>query len=94
MAHSDAPPQDGRASLSAQSGNGAIITPMRRFPPPWIVEEHNDACFIVSDATGRALGYFYFEDEPGRRSAAKLLTKDKAAAWRRASPSCRSCCVD
>jgi hypothetical protein len=40
-----------------------------RFPPPWIVEEHNDACFIVEDATGKALGYFYFEDEPGRRSA-------------------------
>jgi hypothetical protein len=33
------------------------------------VEEHNDACFIVRDATGQALGYFYFEDEPGRRSA-------------------------
>jgi hypothetical protein len=40
LALSDAPPQDGRASLSAQSGNGAIITAMRRFPPPWIVEEH------------------------------------------------------
>ena len=35
----------------------------RRFPPPWIVEEHNDACFIVKDATGQALGYFYFEEE-------------------------------
>jgi hypothetical protein len=34
----------------------------RRFPPPWIVEEHNDACFIVRDAAGQALGYFYFED--------------------------------
>jgi hypothetical protein len=38
----------------------------RRFPPPWSIDEANDACFIVRDATGQALGYFYFEDEPGR----------------------------
>jgi hypothetical protein len=43
-----------------------------------MIEEHNDACFIVKAATGQALGYFYFEHEPGRRAAAKLLTKDEA----------------
>jgi hypothetical protein len=50
--------------------------PQRRFPPPWSIEELNDACFIVRDHDGQAL--VYFEEEPGRRSAAKLLTKDKA----------------
>jgi len=50
----------------------------RRFPPPWTLEEYNYACFIVRDKTGQALAYFYFEDEPGRRSAANLLTRDEA----------------
>jgi hypothetical protein len=49
-----------------------------RFPPPWTIAEANNACFIVRDGTGQALGYFYFEDGPGRRSAAKLLTHDEA----------------
>ena len=46
----------------------------RRFPPPWAVEEYNDACFIVRDNDGQQLAYVYFENEPGRRSAAKLLS--------------------
>ncbi len=49
----------------------------RRFPPPWTVEEQ-DACFVVRDHSGQALAYVYFEEGPGRRSAAKLLERDEA----------------
>ncbi len=50
--------------------------PERRFPPPWTAEVTPN-CFIVRDANGQALSYIYYESEPGRRSAAKLLSKDK-----------------
>jgi hypothetical protein len=50
----------------------AAMTP-RRFPPPWSVE-----AFVVKNAGGQKLAYVYFEEEPGRRSAAKLPTKDEA----------------
>ncbi len=53
--------------------------PQRRFPPPRSVEEP-DACFVVKDGSGQKLSYIYFEEEPERRSAAKLLSKDEA--WR------------
>jgi hypothetical protein len=51
--------------------------PTRRFPPPWSVDEL-EACFVVKDSAGKKLAFVYFEDEPGHRSAAKLLSKDEA----------------
>jgi hypothetical protein len=42
------------------------------------VIDETDACFIVRDKNGQALAYVYFKEEPGRRSAASLLTRDKA----------------
>jgi hypothetical protein len=44
----------------------------------WGIDEANAAYFIVRDKNGQALGYFYFEEEPGRRAAANLLTRDEA----------------
>jgi hypothetical protein len=49
----------------------------RRFPAPWSAELTPN-CFIVRDADGQQLAYVYYENEPGRQSAAKLLTKDEA----------------
>ncbi len=49
----------------------------RRFPPPWTADE-TGGCFIVRDPNGQALAYVYCEDEPGRRTAAGLLTRDEA----------------
>jgi len=53
------------------------VSDARGFPPPWSVEAL-DACFVVTDGAGQKLSYVYFEDEPGRRSAAKLPSKDEA----------------
>ena len=53
------------------------MTESRRFPPPGQIAE-TEACFIVRDRNKQALAYVYFEEEPGRRAAAKLLTKDEA----------------
>jgi hypothetical protein len=49
----------------------------RRFPPPWSVED-TGAAFVVKDGGGQKLGYFYYEEEAGRRSTAKMPTKDEA----------------
>ena len=57
---------------------------MHRFPRPWSVDEP-DSCFIVRDDNGQALAYVYFEEEPGGRAAAKLLTATRPTASRRTS---------
>jgi hypothetical protein len=45
-----------------------------RFPPPWSIEE-GAARFVVRDHDKQALAYAYYENESGRRSSAKLLTR-------------------
>jgi hypothetical protein len=47
----------------------------RRFTPPWSIA-HDEACAVVFDVptNGQALSYVYYENEPGRRTAAGLLT--------------------
>ncbi len=37
--------------------------------------DHRDigAAFVVKDSAGQKLAYVYYEEEPGRQSAAKLL---------------------
>ena len=53
------------------------MTETRRFPAPRQIDE-TEACFIVRDRNKQALAYVYFEEEAGRRSAAKLLRRDEA----------------
>jgi hypothetical protein len=53
----------------------------RRFPPPWTIKELAE-CFIVRDANGQALAYVYFEEEPGRRSAAPVAHARAAESGR------------
>jgi hypothetical protein len=52
---------------------------VRRYPPPWSVEDTGTgSAFVVLDGDGKKLAYVYYEEEAGRRSAAKMLTKDEA----------------
>ena len=57
---------------------GPPTTSACRSPPPWAINERPE-CYIVGDATGQALGCFYYDDEPScrsvnRRGRIKMLT--------------------
>jgi hypothetical protein len=55
----------------------ALTCPPSSLPAPWSAELQPNY-YVVRDANRQQLAYVYFENEPGRRSAAKLLTKDEA----------------
>jgi hypothetical protein len=68
------------------TGSFAILAAIRRaskrarrerLPAPWTVEESGES-FHVRDAKGQILGYFYYEEEPSRRSNMNRLTRDEA----------------
>jgi hypothetical protein len=48
-----------------------------RLKPPWIAVE-TPVAYRVDTAAGFRVLYVYYEEDPGRRSAAGLLTKDEA----------------
>ena len=49
----------------------------RHFPPPWSAEPQPNY-YVVRDANGQQIAYVHYSNDPDRRSAAKLTTKDEA----------------
>ena len=50
---------------------------MRRFPPPWTVEQIPGGLKVV-DANGQALAYVYSRENPDDAHIAGVLTEDEA----------------
>jgi hypothetical protein len=51
--------------------------PNRRFPRPWCAEDVGGS-FVVKASKDRPLIFIYYRDGVGRRSLAKLLTRNAA----------------
>ena len=63
---------------SHRSLGGKRLSPLAARSPS--TAEVTPNCFILRDADGQALSYvyYYYASDPGRRSAAKLLSEDEA----------------
>jgi hypothetical protein len=57
--------------------NATAVNAAPPLPAPWSAKLQPNY-YVVHDANKEQLAYVYLENEPGRRSAAKLLTKDEA----------------
>ena len=55
----------------------AMPSSPRRFPTPWSAELQPNY-YVVRDANGQQIAYVHYSNDPDRRTAAKLLTKDEA----------------
>jgi hypothetical protein len=55
----------------------SLMPSTRQFPPPWTVELQPNY-YVVRDANGQQIAYNHYSNDPDRRAAAKLLTKDEA----------------
>ncbi len=53
------------------------MSPRRRYPPPWKIEEGAES-YIVTDAAGQRLAFIYFENEPQRQAIVKRISRDDA----------------
>lgn len=54
-----------------------VTIPKRRFPRPWTVVEAAESMVVV-DGNQMPICYVYFEENEGRRSAAKRMSRAEA----------------
>ena len=61
----------------ALTPSGETVTTIRRFPPPWTVEQIPGG-YKVLDANGQSLAYVYGRETKADADTAQVLTMDEA----------------